>query len=52
MLSWVAVGGPEVTEQIAILLESFGVNFQRADLDQMFYATWIHDARGCTGGCP
>jgi len=27
----------QVTEQIAILLESFGVNFQRADLDQMFY---------------
>eukprot|EP00913_Durusdinium_trenchii_P000206 g188.t1 len=27
----------QVTEQVALLLESFGVNFQRADLDQMFY---------------
>ncbi|CAJ1358414.1 unnamed protein product [Effrenium voratum] len=27
----------QCTEQIAILLESYGVNFQRADLDQMFY---------------
>eukprot|EP00439_Symbiodinium_sp_Y106_P079778 s60_g18.t1 len=27
----------QCTEQIAELLESYGVNFQRADLDQMFY---------------
>jgi len=27
----------QVTEQIAELLESYGVNFQRTDIDQMFY---------------
>ena len=29
----------QCTEQIAILLESYGVNFQRADLDQMRFGS-------------
>ena len=43
---WPKIQPPfQVTEQIAILLESFGVNFQRADLDQMFYAPWPPTSR-------